>query len=163
MKKFTLIELLVVMAIIGILSTLLMPSLRKARQKVKTAVCLGQNKQMVYSWQIRMDDYDGKFFDYLEDSHLWTGHLKDYIIEDALLICPETSVVEESSSYIFGTAKRPGEMAEETLNHLGIWRPMPITAAFFHTPTYLTILLILATMLLIKIRRRSHHQTKRLS
>jgi prepilin-type N-terminal cleavage/methylation domain-containing protein len=105
MKKFTLFELLVVMAIIGILSTLLMPSLRKARQKAKTAVCLGQNKQMVYSWQMAMENLDGNFFDYLEDNQIWTGHLKDYFNEDALLICPETSVVEESSGAIMGTAK----------------------------------------------------------
>ena len=105
MKKFTLIELLVVIAIIGILSTLLMPSLQKARQKAKTAVCVSQNKQIAYSWQMYMDDNDGSGFDYLENNQIWTGHLKDYIVEDALLICPETSVVEESSNYIMGSAK----------------------------------------------------------
>jgi len=105
MKKFTLLELLVVSAIIGILSTLLIPSIHKARQKAKTAVCLGQNKQMAFSWQMAIKDLNYMFFDYLEDTHLWTGHLKDYIIEDALLICPETSVVEESSGAIMGTAK----------------------------------------------------------
>ena len=45
MKKFTLIELLVVVAIIGILVTLLMPSLTTAREKVKRAVCLSNLKQ----------------------------------------------------------------------------------------------------------------------
>ena len=104
MKKFTLIELLVVIAIIGILVSILMPSLQKARQKAKTAVCVSQNKQIVYSWQMAIEDLDGKFFDYLEDKQIWTGHLKDYIVEDALLICPETSVVEESSGAIIGSA-----------------------------------------------------------
>lgn len=48
MKKFTLIELLVVISIIGILTTLLMPSLSEARSKGKFAVC----KSNLHQWHI---------------------------------------------------------------------------------------------------------------
>ena len=45
-KKFTLIELLVVISIIGILTSMLLPSLHKARDAVKTSVCLSNTKQV---------------------------------------------------------------------------------------------------------------------
>jgi prepilin-type N-terminal cleavage/methylation domain-containing protein len=46
MKKFTLLELLIVIAIIGILVSLLMPSLKSAREKAKIGVCLSNLSQM---------------------------------------------------------------------------------------------------------------------
>lgn len=45
-KSFTLIELLVVIAIIGILSSMLLPSLSEAREKGRTAVCASNQKNI---------------------------------------------------------------------------------------------------------------------
>ena len=47
-KKFTLTELLIVVAIIGILVSILMPSLQKAKEASYRAVCLSNQKQFYY-------------------------------------------------------------------------------------------------------------------
>ena len=49
MKRFTLIELLVVVAIIGILSSILLPSLAKARESGKIALCKSNQHQFYIS------------------------------------------------------------------------------------------------------------------
>ena len=59
MKKFTLIELLVVVAIIGILSSLLLPSLGNARLKAKQAVCAAGQKQLGIALQMYFEDQNG--------------------------------------------------------------------------------------------------------
>ena len=50
--RFTLIELLIVIAIIGILVSLLAPSLQKAKEKAKIAVCLSNQKQLALAYSI---------------------------------------------------------------------------------------------------------------
>jgi prepilin-type N-terminal cleavage/methylation domain-containing protein len=57
-KNFTLIELLVVVSIIGILASLLIPSLKNARYATKNAVCISQIKQMLYGVTIYTVDSD---------------------------------------------------------------------------------------------------------
>jgi len=58
MKKFTLIELLVVVAIIGILASLLLPSLGKAREKGKFAVCKSNLHQWMLASTLHANDRD---------------------------------------------------------------------------------------------------------
>ena len=61
MKRFTLLELLIVIAIIGILMTLLLPSLSKSKELSIRAVCLS-NQQQIYRGQIHFaKDKNGNF------------------------------------------------------------------------------------------------------
>jgi type II secretory pathway pseudopilin PulG len=53
-----LIELLVVVAIIGILASILLPSLQKARKKVKQAVCLSNQRQIAIATMSYAADND---------------------------------------------------------------------------------------------------------
>jgi prepilin-type N-terminal cleavage/methylation domain-containing protein len=59
LKKFTLIELLVVVAIIGILTSILLPSLQNARESVKVAVCVSNQKQFGIASMMMAEDLKG--------------------------------------------------------------------------------------------------------
>jgi len=56
---FTLIELLVVIAIIAILASLLLPSLQKARESGRKAVCMSNLRQLWMGWNLYRDDFGG--------------------------------------------------------------------------------------------------------
>ncbi len=60
-QAFTLIELLVVLAIIAILISLLMPSIRMAKSAACIAVCAGQQKQIGLAAHLYTLDYNGTF------------------------------------------------------------------------------------------------------
>ena len=98
MKKFTLIELLIVIAIIGILMTILVPSLQKAREASYSTVCLNNTGQISkVSKMIYMDNNDAPLHRYR-----WTYQLDYYIaskeysprgryepLESQIFFCPK--------------------------------------------------------------------------
>ena len=61
-KKFSLIELLVVVAIIAILTSLLLPSLSKARMTSRIAVCKSNLKQVYTAQLLFADDNENRVF-----------------------------------------------------------------------------------------------------
>ena len=59
-KGFTLIELLVVIAIIAILMAILMPTLKRAKEQGRRAVCLSNLKQLQLAWSMYADENEEK-------------------------------------------------------------------------------------------------------
>jgi len=60
-RAFTLIELLVVIAIIAVLMGVLMPSLNKAKEKARVAVCAGRMKHIGIATMLYVQDNDDYF------------------------------------------------------------------------------------------------------
>jgi prepilin-type N-terminal cleavage/methylation domain-containing protein/prepilin-type processing-associated H-X9-DG protein len=58
-KAFTLMELLVTIAIIGVLASLLLPSLGRAKGSARAAQCSGNLAQLIKAWQMYADDNSG--------------------------------------------------------------------------------------------------------
>jgi len=93
MRRFTLIELLVVIAIIGILASLLLPSLQKARKKAESAVCLLQLRQIATASLLYEDSYDELIGAYTpadapRGAVLWPTSLGEFLGSEEIVMCP---------------------------------------------------------------------------
>lgn len=83
LKTFTLIELLVVIAIIGILASMLLPSLAQARAMAYQATCTSNVKQIGLGTAFYMNDCDGYFPSYdlgsIDGTRMWYSNVNESI------------------------------------------------------------------------------------
>ncbi|MCM8530980.1 MAG: type II secretion system GspH family protein [Lentisphaeraceae bacterium] len=93
MKPFTLIELLVVIAIIGVLSSILLPSISGSLAVSKRVVCINNSKQNSMGINFYIGDNDQRMpIDWVNGGAPWQRHLKSYMSEGSegwrTFICP---------------------------------------------------------------------------
>lgn len=79
-KKFTLIELLVIISIIAILLTMLLPSLKKAREAAFLSVCASNQKQILAASQIYVSN-NNSFFAHSSWSNTRTTGLNTWLLK----------------------------------------------------------------------------------
>ena len=72
-KGFTLIELLVVVAVIVLLTAILLPALRMAKELTRRLVCMSNLRQISYGCRLYLDDNDGRFYQGVNANNTYGG------------------------------------------------------------------------------------------
>lgn len=97
-RGFTLIELLVVIAIIAMLLSIIMPSLKKAKEKAREIICKSNLKQWGYVAAMYGENNNGKMVDNgsaMSVTRTWMSSFRDYYQEPKIRVCPAAVRVSE--------------------------------------------------------------------
>jgi prepilin-type N-terminal cleavage/methylation domain-containing protein/prepilin-type processing-associated H-X9-DG protein len=111
---FTLIELLVVIAIIAILAAILFPVFAQARDKARQAACFANLKQIGYSLQMYVQDYDEQ----MRNACHW-GRAEAWIGWGGadLKSCAQSGITQGTpKNTVFGVDPTPPRYLQELLN-----------------------------------------------
>ena len=110
-QGFTLIELLVVIAIIAILAAILFPVFARAREKARQASCESNEKQIMLSVMMYVQDYDERFPMTATGNTVgnwgWAALVAPYVKNNQLFICPSDS----GTTYYWGNTGIPSSYA----------------------------------------------------
>lgn len=126
--EFTLIELLIVIAIIGILASMLLPALKKARDRAKSIACVSNMKQIGNATHMYCGDYNGFLPASViyggfglgdPNSGYWTTSIRPYMGEDfAIDYSPYTDVVRSKNPKSICPANFiPGDVLNRVVNY----------------------------------------------
>ena len=126
-KTFTLFELLVVIAVMGILLTLLLPSLRNARELSYRAVCQSTLKQwghMLINYTVRNKGYNSTKEVGQLPGH--SGIRKNCLVASDLLDISASNKVRDETISKYSCPKEPGLVSYASNGHITQNKPKKI-------------------------------------
>jgi prepilin-type N-terminal cleavage/methylation domain-containing protein len=99
---FTLVELLVVIGVLGILASMLMPALAKAKAKANATKCLNNIRQVTMAATMYAGDNDDELPRRLRKNATWVFALEPYYKDRNVMKCPSDNFTEWRSYIING-------------------------------------------------------------
>jgi prepilin-type N-terminal cleavage/methylation domain-containing protein len=96
---FTLVELLVVIGVIGILASMLMPALARAKARANATKCLNNIRQVNLAATMYAGDHDDEYPRRMRRTATWVFALRPYYKDLGVLKCPSDNFTE-SRSYL---------------------------------------------------------------